>query len=292
MQPHKIVSHDQWIAARKAYLAEEKAFSRARDALAKKRRELPWEKVEKKYVFDSLGGKETLPDLFAGKGQLIIYHFMLGPDWEAGCPSCSLLADHFDGSVVHLSQRCQLPPSPNTWKVRALASYLKLPLEFEFVDLSKGAQYAPSYLALNPTGRTPTLVDGDFKLWESNAILQYLAGKNGSSLWPNDPRARVDISRWQFWQLAHWGAEACQPLTFQRLAKKFMNMGPPDEAVVAKGTECFNKEAKMLDAHLAKQKISGRRCVDCRRLRGGRAPALCQASGNAARPVRERARLV
>jgi predicted dithiol-disulfide oxidoreductase (DUF899 family) len=105
MQPHKIVAHDPWIAARKAYLAEEKAFSRARDALAQKRRELPWEKVEKKYVFDSLGGKETLPDLFAGKSQLIIYHFMLGPDWEAGCPSCSLLADHFDGSVVHLSQR-------------------------------------------------------------------------------------------------------------------------------------------------------------------------------------------
>jgi glutathione S-transferase len=146
------------------------------------------------------------------------------------------------------------PPSPNTWKVRALASYLKVPLEFEFIDLSKGAQHAPSYLAINPTGRTPTLLDGDFKLWESNAILQYLAAKSASTLWPNDARARADISRWQFWQLAHWGAEACQPLTFQRLVKKFMNMGPPDEAAVAKGTECFNKEAKMLDAHLAKQK--------------------------------------
>jgi predicted dithiol-disulfide oxidoreductase (DUF899 family) len=105
MQPHKIVSHDEWIAARKAYLAEEKAFSRARDALAKKRRELPWEKVEKKYVFDTPGGKQTLADLFCGKSQLIIYHFMLGPDWEAGCPSCSFLADHFDGSVIHLAQR-------------------------------------------------------------------------------------------------------------------------------------------------------------------------------------------
>jgi predicted dithiol-disulfide oxidoreductase (DUF899 family) len=105
MQPHKIVPHDQWIAARKAYLAEEKAFSRARDALARKRRELPWEKVEKKYVFETPKGKETLADLFGGKSQLIIYHFMLGPDWEAGCPSCSLLADHFDGSVVHLAQR-------------------------------------------------------------------------------------------------------------------------------------------------------------------------------------------
>jgi predicted dithiol-disulfide oxidoreductase (DUF899 family) len=105
MESHKIVPHDQWITARKAYLAEEKAFSRARDALAKKRRELPWEKVEKKYVFDTGDGKETLADLFGSKNQLIIYHFMLGPDWEAGCPSCSLLADHFDGSVIHLAQR-------------------------------------------------------------------------------------------------------------------------------------------------------------------------------------------
>jgi predicted dithiol-disulfide oxidoreductase (DUF899 family) len=105
MQPHKIVSHDEWIAARKAYLLEEKAFSKARDDLSKKRRELPWEKVEKNYVFDGPNGKETLADLFGGKSQLIVYHFMLGPGWEAGCPSCSLIADHFDGAVVHLAQR-------------------------------------------------------------------------------------------------------------------------------------------------------------------------------------------
>jgi len=105
MEPHKVVSHDEWIAARKAYLAEEKAFSRARDALAKKRRELPWEKVAKAYVFDGPSGKETLADLFGGKSQLIVYHFMLGPDWEAGCPSCSFLADHFDGATIHLAQR-------------------------------------------------------------------------------------------------------------------------------------------------------------------------------------------
>jgi glutathione S-transferase len=146
------------------------------------------------------------------------------------------------------------PPSPNTWKVRALAAHLGVPLELEFIDLSKGAQYAPAYLALNPTGRTPTLVDGDFKLWESNAILQYIAGKSANSLWPNDDaKKRGDIARWQFWQLAHWGAEACQPLTFQRLVKKILNLGPPDEAAIAKGIEAFNKEAKMLDAHLAKQ---------------------------------------
>jgi predicted dithiol-disulfide oxidoreductase (DUF899 family) len=105
MEPHKIVSHDEWIAARKAYLAEEKAFTRARDALARKRRELPWEKVEKNYVFDTSQGKKTLAELFGGKSQLIVYHFMLGPGWEAGCPSCSYLADHFDGAVIHLAQR-------------------------------------------------------------------------------------------------------------------------------------------------------------------------------------------
>ena len=99
MEPHKIVSHDEWIAARKAYLAEEKAFSKARDTLSKKRRELPWEKVEKNYVFDTPNGKQSLADLFGGKSQLIVYHFMLGPGWEAGCPSCSLIADHFDGAV-------------------------------------------------------------------------------------------------------------------------------------------------------------------------------------------------
>jgi predicted dithiol-disulfide oxidoreductase (DUF899 family) len=105
MEPHRIVSRDEWTAARKAHLAEEKAFSKARDALAKKRRELPWVKVDKTYVFDGPNGKETLADLFGGKNQLIVYHFMLGPDWEASCPSCSLLADHFDGAVIHLAQR-------------------------------------------------------------------------------------------------------------------------------------------------------------------------------------------
>jgi predicted dithiol-disulfide oxidoreductase (DUF899 family) len=105
MEPHKVVSHDEWIAARKAYLVVEKAFSRARDALARKRRELPWERVQKNYSFDTPQGKKSLADLFGGKSQLIVYHFMLGPGWEAGCPSCSYIADHFDGAVVHLAQR-------------------------------------------------------------------------------------------------------------------------------------------------------------------------------------------
>ena len=145
------------------------------------------------------------------------------------------------------------PPSPNTWKVRAVAHHLGIPLEFSFVDLSKGEQRKPGYLAINPSGRTPTLVDGDFILPESNAIMQYLAGEKPNSLWPDDARARADITRWQCWQLAHWGSDACVPLVFNRLVKKLLNLGPPDEAAVAKATDAFNRDAKLLDAHLARR---------------------------------------
>jgi glutathione S-transferase len=143
------------------------------------------------------------------------------------------------------------PPSPNTWKVRAVAAHLGIPLELELIDLGKPR--TPEYLALNPTGRTPTLVDGDLKLWESNAIMQYLASRTANALWPNDARTRADITHWQCWQLAHWGKEACEPLIFQRLVKALFKMGPPDAAVVERGTECFNREARVLEAHFAKQ---------------------------------------
>jgi glutathione S-transferase len=145
------------------------------------------------------------------------------------------------------------PPSPNTWKVRAVAAHIGLPLELEFVDLSKGQQQTPEYLALNPTGRAPVLVDGDFILWESTAIMQYLADRTPNRLWPNDARDRADIMRWQSWQLVHWDKEGCEPLIIERLVKKFLNLGPPEMAVVAKGMESFNREARVLDAHLAKQ---------------------------------------
>ena len=97
------------------------------------------------------------------------------------------------------------------------------------------------------------LVDGDFTLWESTAIMQYLASRTPNALWPNDARMRADIMRWQSWQLQHWSKEACEPLIFERLVKKILNLGAPDAAVVAKGTESFNHEARVLDAQLAKQ---------------------------------------
>ena len=101
----KIVSPAEWAAARKELLKKEKEFTRLRDELSRARRELPWEKVEKKYVFEGPHGKETLADLFEGRSQLIVYHFMMGPGWKEGCPSCSFLADHFDGTRVHLAAR-------------------------------------------------------------------------------------------------------------------------------------------------------------------------------------------
>lgn len=101
----KVVSQAEWIAARKELLVKEKDLTRRRDALAEERRRLPWVKVEKNYLFETAGGRRPLADLFGGKSQLAIYHFMLGPDWEQGCPSCSLLGDHLDGIGIHLAQR-------------------------------------------------------------------------------------------------------------------------------------------------------------------------------------------
>jgi predicted dithiol-disulfide oxidoreductase (DUF899 family) len=105
MTQHQVVSRDEWLAARKDLLAKEKDFTRQRDALSAQRRKLPWVRVEKDYVFDAPGGKKTLAELFGGKSQLIVYHFMFGPGWEEGCPSCSYMSDHFDGMLVHLAHR-------------------------------------------------------------------------------------------------------------------------------------------------------------------------------------------
>ncbi len=101
----KVVSHDEWVAARKQFLAKEKEFTRQRDELSRQRRELPWERVEKPYEFQGPQGKLTLANLFDGRSQLVIYHFMFGPGWAEGCPSCSYISDHFDGMAIHLANR-------------------------------------------------------------------------------------------------------------------------------------------------------------------------------------------
>jgi predicted dithiol-disulfide oxidoreductase (DUF899 family) len=99
---HKVVLETTWLEQRKELLKKEKALTRQRDELSRQRRELPWVKVEKPYVFDAPAGKQTLADLFDGRSQLIVYHFMLGPGWKEGCKSCSFLVDHIDGALLHL----------------------------------------------------------------------------------------------------------------------------------------------------------------------------------------------
>jgi predicted dithiol-disulfide oxidoreductase (DUF899 family) len=105
MENHAIVSKAEWLAAREEFLAKEKEFTRLRDQLNQQRRELPWVKVEKEYLFDGPNGKETLAELFAGRSQLLIYHFMFHPSWSEGCKSCSFWADNFNGVVTHLNHR-------------------------------------------------------------------------------------------------------------------------------------------------------------------------------------------
>ncbi len=105
LKNHRVVSNEEWTTARTAFLAKEKEFSRLRDELNRQRRDLPWVKVEKPYVFDGPEGKVSLAELFENRSQLIVYHFMFDPEWDEGCKHCSFWADHFDGASIHLNHR-------------------------------------------------------------------------------------------------------------------------------------------------------------------------------------------
>ena len=138
------------------------------------------------------------------------------------------------------------PPSPNTCKVRAVAAHLNIPLDMDVIDITKGEG-----LKLNPNGRTPVLVDGDFTLWESNAIMQYVADKQPNSLWPQGARVRADIARWQFWQAQHWH-EGCAGFLWENLLKKILGLGDTDPAALKKAEAAFHRDASVLEAHLGK----------------------------------------
>src|SRR5438876_6224957 len=112
LRNHPVVSHEQWLAARTALLAREKAFTRTKDELDRQRQALPWERVERAYAFDGVNGKETLADLFAGRSQLIVYHFMFPPEWDEGCKHCSFWADHYDAAGVRSEEHTSELQSP------------------------------------------------------------------------------------------------------------------------------------------------------------------------------------
>lgn len=105
MTTPRVVSREDWLLARKAFLEKEKAFTKAREDLARERRDLPWVRIDKAYSFEGPEGRLALSDLFGGLGQLVVYHFMFGPDWQEGCPSCSFWADNYNGVDVHLAHR-------------------------------------------------------------------------------------------------------------------------------------------------------------------------------------------
>src|SRR5216684_2438139 len=148
------------------------------------------------------------------------------------------------------------PPSPRAFKAMVVANHLGIETTLRIVDLVKGEQKAPQYAALNPNMRMPTLKDGDYVLWESGAILQYLALKKPQGgLLPQDERSRLDVTRWQFWGLAHWDS-ACATLVYEHVVKPLLlGIKEPDPAEVAKGTERFHGAAKVLDGQLKGKKF-------------------------------------
>jgi glutathione S-transferase len=148
--------------------------------------------------------------------------------------------------------------SPNVRRVRLTAAVLGLQLEEEAVDFTKGAQRKPEYLALNPNGAVPTLVDGDFVLAESRAIMQYLASKKPESeLLPRDARARADVTRWQFWDASHFSPQL-GTLTFQKVLKPMFGMGEPDAGKIDEALTNLRRFAAVLDKHLeGKQFVVG-----------------------------------
>jgi glutathione S-transferase len=140
--------------------------------------------------------------------------------------------------------------SSNARKVLIAAELLGVKLERAVVHLGKQEQKFPDYIALNPNGRVPTLVDGDFVLWESNAIMQYLADSTpGNSIYPTELKARADVNRWMFWQANHWGPPI-GALNFENMIKKMVGAGEPDTAFVKRNEELLKQFGGVLDAHL------------------------------------------
>ena len=143
------------------------------------------------------------------------------------------------------------PPSPRAFKVMAVANYLGIEPTLHALDLIKGDQKSLEYAALNPNMLMPTLKDGDYVLWESNAVVQYLASKRPESgLLPSDEKGRLDVTRWQFWDLAHWDP-TCAVFLFENVVKSVvLKSGEPDASAIAKATESFHRVARVLDGRL------------------------------------------
>ena len=148
-----------------------------------------------------------------------------------------------------------LPPSPRAFKVIALKNHLGIECEMQLVDLSKGDQFTPKYVAMNPNRKMPVLEDDGFVLWESNAILLYLASKKPhSGLWPTAPKDQADVLRWLAWESSHFDAESCGMVGFDKISKGVLGLGAADPAFIARGEENFARFAAVLNECLRGRK--------------------------------------
>ncbi len=198
---HKVVSSEEWTAARKELLKKEKESTRLRDQLSAERRKLPWVRIEKDYLFDAPGGKVALADLFAGRSQLVIYHFMYGPDWEEGCPSCSFLMDHADGAIVHLNARDVTMVAVSRAPLAKIEAFKKrMGWRFKWVS-SYGSDFNSDF-RLSFTKEQ--LASGD-KLYNFGTIPPYGDENHGLSVFYKDPAGAV------FHTYSTYG-RGCEPL--------------------------------------------------------------------------------
>jgi predicted dithiol-disulfide oxidoreductase (DUF899 family) len=187
IEDHPVVSHDEWLAARTEFLAKEKEFTRLRDELNRQRRELPWEIVEKEYVFEGADGKQTLPELFDGRSQLIVYHFMFDPGWEAGCPHCSFWADNFNPIVVHLNQRDVTMIAVSRAPYAKLAAYQKrMGWDFKWVS-SSGTDFNFDYRV----SFTADDLEKKDAVYNFKTIRPGMPEREGASVFYMNPEGRV-----------------------------------------------------------------------------------------------------
>ena len=187
MENRKVVSKDEWIEARKRLLTKEKEFTRLRDQLSQQRRDLPWEAVNREYVFEGPNGKQTLPDLFDGRSQLIVYHFMFGPGWEAGCPHCSFWADNFNDIIVHLNQRDVTMIAVSRAPYSQLAAYKKrMGWSFKWVSSSETDFNFDSHVSFTPEEMAKNAVFYNYTIQEPGD-----SEREGVSVFYKDPTGRV-----------------------------------------------------------------------------------------------------
>jgi glutathione S-transferase len=143
------------------------------------------------------------------------------------------------------------PPSSRVLAIVALKNYLDLDCELQPIDLGRGDQLTSQYVALNPNKKMPTLDDNSFVLWESNAILFYMAVKRpDTGLWPSDLKGQADVLRWLAWESAHWDAESCGMVAYEKASKAVLGLGPPDPAFIARGEQNFDRFEAVLNNSL------------------------------------------